>query len=78
MEHGVQPARQLVARRNDVRDACVTDLLLGTDEALSERRLRQQKAACNLRRPQAAEQPKCKHDLCIESQGWVAAGEDQP
>ena len=63
--------------RHAERDAGVADLPLGADEALGERRLRDEERARDLRRLEAADQAQRQRDLRLRRERRVAAREDQ-
>src|SRR3954464_7164792 len=63
--------------RDSERDAGVADLPLGPDEALGERRLRDEEGARDLRRLEAADEAQRQRDLGIRRERRMAAGEDQ-
>src|SRR3954454_17045161 len=63
--------------RDSERDAGVADLPLGPDEALGERRLRDEEGASDLRRLEPADEAQRQRDLRLRRERRVAAGEDQ-
>ena len=75
--HGLQALRQVLARGNFERDACVADLALGPRQALGHRRFRHYKRPCQLRRIEAAQRAQDQRHLRLRAQRRVAAGEDQ-
>ena len=77
-EHRPEAVGQLVVRRDDVRDAGVTDLALRTDEALLHRLLRGQERARDLGRLQASERPQRERHAGLGRERRMTAGEDQP
>jgi hypothetical protein len=77
-EHGVEPLRQDARRRDPVRDAGVTDLPLGPDEPLGERRLWHEEGACDGRRLEPAERAQRQGDPGLRRECRMAAGEDEP
>ena len=78
LEDAVEPLRQELEVRDPVRDAGVADLPLRPDEALGERRLRDEEGPGDLGRRQAAERPQGQRDAAVQRQRRMAAGEDQP
>jgi hypothetical protein len=66
-----------VLRRHAQRDAGVTDLSLGTNEPLCERRLRHQERARDLGRFETTDEAERQRDLRLRRECGVATGEDQ-
>ena len=77
-QHGVQPLRQLGARRHLVRDARVADLRLGAHDALGERGRAGEKGARDLLGREPAHFAQRERDLRVRRQRRVAAREDEP
>src|SRR3954453_17241113 len=63
--------------RDSEREAGVADLPLGPDEALGERRLRDEEGARDLRRLEAADEAQRQGDLRLQRERRMAAGEDE-
>src|SRR3954447_9073156 len=63
--------------RDSERDAGIADLPLGSDEALGERRFRDEKGARDFRRLEAADEAQRQRDLGLRRERRMAAGEDQ-
>src|SRR3954452_4884049 len=63
--------------RDSERDAGIADLPLGSDEALGERRFRDEKGARDFRRLEAADEAQRQRDLRLRRERRVAAGKDQ-
>ena len=78
LEHAAEPLRQERQIGDPVRDAGIADLPLRADEALGERRLRDEEGPGDLGRRQAAERPQGQRHATVQRQRRVAAGEDQP
>ena len=76
-EDGAQPIRKKVLRRHAQRDAGVADLPLRAHEPLRERRLRDEEAARDLRRREAADEAQRQRDLRLGGERRMAAREDQ-
>ena len=76
-EDGAQPIGKKVLRRHAQRDAGVADLPLRAHEPLRERRLRNEEAARDLRRREAADEAQRQRDLRVGGERRMAAREDQ-
>ena len=77
MQDTVQTLGQEVGRRDAVWDPGVADLALGPDQALGQRRFRDEERPGDLRRGQAAQRPKGQGDAGVHRESRVAAREDE-
>ena len=78
VEDGVEPAGQLVPRRDLIRDTRVANLRLCPDDALRDGWRVHQKRPPDLLRLQPAHFAQRQRDLRIQRQRRMTAGEDQP
>ena len=78
LQHGCQPGGPLLAVRRLERHAGLAEGPLGPDDALRDRRLRDQVGAGDLGRTQPAEQAERERHPGRDGQHGVARGEDQP
>ena len=77
-QHLTQAGRQLRAVGHPVRDRRVTDLALGTNEALRDRGLGYEERARHRGGLEAADRPKRERDLGLPVQRRMAAREEEP
>ena len=77
-EHVRQPGGQRRVARHAVRDPRVSDLPLGPDQPLGDRRLGDQERAGDLGGLQPGHEPQGEGELRLGAQRRVAAGEDEP
>ena len=77
LEHGSQTRGQIGTARNLKGSTCLAECALGTDNALCDRRLRNEKRARDLVRRQSAEQPKRERDLRLGGEHRMARGEHE-
>ena len=78
MEHGVEPLRQIGARRHFVGHPRVADLGFRADDALRDRRRRREERTGDLLGGQSADFAQRQRHLRIGRNCRMAAGEDQP
>jgi hypothetical protein len=78
MQDGVEPLGQLLARRHLIRNVRIADLSLGADDALRERRRRNEKGARDFLGFQTAHLAQRQRNAGVGAQRRMAAGENQP
>ena len=76
-QHAVEPFGQQLGRRHAIGDPGVTDLALGTDQSLGQRRLGDEERPGDLGSRQAAEGAQRQGHARLEGERRVTAGEDQ-